>query len=544
MPRLLYPTYLSFLIATPAIAIAPSATPAIATDPAMAQVTSVSQLTDIKPTDWAYQALQSLIERYGCIAGYPDKIYRGNRALTRYEFAAGLNACIDRVQELITANTKDFAQKTDLETLNRLQTEFAAELASLRGRVDNLEAKITTLEKQQFSTTTKLYGQVILGLQGRSNNTADLNPRNGTPDTQDPSTNLNFGYNAQLSLVNQFPNQSFLLTGLQAGNISTGAGNNNLPYFLNDSYTRLAYESNTNNQIQLSDLTYRFLVGKNIAVVAGPIGVSPVTVFRGPNRYESAGQGPISAFAQRNPVISVGGGQAGLGLDVQLGDRLSFQAVYAAGNNANNPSLGEGLFNGASTIGVQLAAIPLPQLDWTIYYINAYTKNAFLGTGIGDDLIGFVGSRFTTNAIGTTLSWRFSPQFTLGGWLGYTNAKVALPNYSGNVETFNWMAFANFPDLLGRGNLAGLYFGQPPKITSSDLALNGVPSLNIPATISGLNGIAGGQPDTTYHLEVFYRWRVNDALSVTPGVIVLFNPVQTNTSDNIVIGTIRSTFSF
>jgi hypothetical protein len=544
MPRLLYPTYLSFLIATPAIAIAPSATPAIATDPAMAQVTSVSQLTDIKPTDWAYQALQSLIERYGCIAGYPDKTYRGNRALTRYEFAAGLNACIDRVQELITANTKDFAQKTDLETLNRLQTEFAAELASLRGRVDNLEAKITTLEKQQFSTTTKLYGQVILGLQGRSNNTADLNPRNGTPDTQDPSTNLNFGYNAQLSLVNQFPNQSFLLTGLQAGNISTGAGNNNLPYFLNDSYTRLAYESNTNNQIQLSDLTYRFLVGKNIAVVAGPIGVSPVTVFRGPNRYESAGQGPISAFAQRNPVISVGGGQAGLGLDVQLGDRLSFQAVYAAGNNANNPSLGEGLFNGASTIGVQLAAIPLPQLDWTIYYINAYTKNAFLGTGIGDDLIGFVGSRFTTNAIGTTLSWRFSPQFTLGGWLGYTNAKVALPNYSGNVETFNWMAFANFPDLLGRGNLAGLYFGQPPKITSSDLALNGVPSLNIPATISGLNGIAGGQPDTTYHLEVFYRWRVNDALSVTPGVIVLFNPVQTNTSDNIVIGTIRSTFSF
>jgi hypothetical protein len=544
MPRSLYPTYLSFLIATPAIAIAPSATPAIATDPAMAQVTSVSQLTDIKPTDWAYQALQSLIERYGCIAGYPDKTYRGNRALTRYEFAAGLNACIDRVQELITANTKDFAKKTDLETLNRLQTEFAAELASLRGRVDNLEAKITTLEKQQFSTTTKLYGQVILGLQGRSNNTADLNPRNGTPDTQDPSTNLNFGYNAQLSLVTQFPNQSFLLTGLQAGNISTGAGNNNLPYFLNDSYTRLAYESNTNNQIQLSDLTYRFLVGKNIAVVAGPIGVSPVTVFRGPNRYESAGQGPISAFAQRNPVISVGGGQAGLGLDVQLGDRLSFQAVYAAGNNANNPSLGEGLFNGASTIGVQLAAIPLPQLDWTIYYINAYTKNAFLGTGIGDDLIGFVGSRFTTNAIGTTLSWRFSPQFTLGGWLGYTNAKVALPNYSGNVETFNWMAFANFPDLLGRGNLAGIYFGQPPKITSSDLALNGVPSLNIPATISGLNGIAGGQPDTTYHLEAFYRWRVNDALSVTPGVIVLFNPVQTNTSDNIVIGTIRSTFSF
>ncbi|MCY7277718.1 MAG: iron uptake porin, partial [Phormidesmis sp. CAN_BIN44] len=57
----------------------------------VSQVTSVSQLSDVRPTDWAFQALQSLVERYGCIAGYPDKTYRGNRALTRFEFAAGLN---------------------------------------------------------------------------------------------------------------------------------------------------------------------------------------------------------------------------------------------------------------------------------------------------------------------------------------------------------------------------------------------------------------------------------------------------------------------
>jgi len=48
----------------------------------MDQVTSVSQLSDVRPTDWAFQALQSLVERYGCIAGYPDGTYRGNRALT------------------------------------------------------------------------------------------------------------------------------------------------------------------------------------------------------------------------------------------------------------------------------------------------------------------------------------------------------------------------------------------------------------------------------------------------------------------------------
>ena len=48
----------------------------------VSQVTSVSQLSDVQPNDWAFQALQSLVERYGCIAGYPNGTYRGNRALS------------------------------------------------------------------------------------------------------------------------------------------------------------------------------------------------------------------------------------------------------------------------------------------------------------------------------------------------------------------------------------------------------------------------------------------------------------------------------
>ena len=85
--------------------------------------------------------MQSLVERYGCIAGYPNGTYRGNRALTRYEFAAGLNACLDRVNELIATATADLVTKQDLATLQRLQEEFSAELATLRGRVDALEAR-------------------------------------------------------------------------------------------------------------------------------------------------------------------------------------------------------------------------------------------------------------------------------------------------------------------------------------------------------------------------------------------------------------------
>ncbi|MEM9949368.1 MAG: iron uptake porin, partial [Cyanobacteria bacterium P01_D01_bin.36] len=117
----------------------------------LAQVTNVSELSDVQPGDWAFTALQRLVEEYGCLEGYPDRTYRGNRALTRYEFAAGLNACLDVVIQLIGTD--------GLEEVRRLQEEFAAELATIRGRVDTLETDVAELEANQFSTTTKLRGQ-------------------------------------------------------------------------------------------------------------------------------------------------------------------------------------------------------------------------------------------------------------------------------------------------------------------------------------------------------------------------------------------------
>ena len=106
------------------------------------QVTSVSQFADVDPTDWAYQALANLVEQYGCVAGYPNGSFRGQRAITRYEAAALLNACLDRITEVT-------------DELRRLIKEFETELAILKGRVDGLEARVGELEATQFSTTTK-----------------------------------------------------------------------------------------------------------------------------------------------------------------------------------------------------------------------------------------------------------------------------------------------------------------------------------------------------------------------------------------------------
>lgn len=503
--------------------------------PTMSQVTSVSQLNDVSPSDWAFQALQSLVERYGCIAGYPDRTYRGNRSLSRYEFAAGLNACMDRISELIAAGTSDLVKKEDLATLQKLQEQFAAELATLRGRVDALEARTAKLEAQQFSTTTKLFGQAILGVQGR---TADQIELAGFK-FEDDASNINVITNVQLSLLTQFSPRSILLTGLQAGDGGTSGSR----ILTND--VALSYEGDTNNTVQLSDLTYRHLIGNNFAVVVGSTGVNMVNVFRGANRVESAGFGPLSRFAQRNPIINIGNGRAGAGFDWQIGPRLSFQAVYSS-SLPEDPDRG-GLFggdNGSTTVGGQLTFTPIDTLDIALAYANAYSKSGFLGTGVGDDQLALSNNPnltvpLKTNAVGATISWRLSPRFTLGGWAGYTNSTI--PGESGEVETINWMAFLNFPDLFGRGNLGGIYVGQPPKITNSDFAVG----RNVPNFVSeGGIGEEGGQPDTTTHVEAFYRYRVNDNISITPGVIVIFNPRHNADNDTITIGAIRTTFSF
>ncbi len=185
--------------------------------------------------------MQSLVERYGCIAGYPNSTYRGNRALTRYEFAAGLNACLDRVNELIATATGDLVNKQDLATLQKLQEDFSAELATLRGRVDAVEAKTAELEANQFSTTTKLQGQVVAVvsdvLSGNTVNGAEITDENTT-----------LGVRARIELVISFTGKDTLFTRIQANNIlspNIGTPEGNLFFAGEDGTTNAAIDASS-----------------------------------------------------------------------------------------------------------------------------------------------------------------------------------------------------------------------------------------------------------------------------------------------------------
>ncbi len=99
--------------------------------PAMAQVTSVTQLRDVQPTEWSYQAIANLVSRYGCVAGFPDGTFRPGEPATRAQLAALTNACLDRISEFETA--------ADAQLAAALRAEFAKELGATNARVTALE---------------------------------------------------------------------------------------------------------------------------------------------------------------------------------------------------------------------------------------------------------------------------------------------------------------------------------------------------------------------------------------------------------------------
>lgn len=486
----------------------------------LAQVTSISQLSDVQPTDWAFQALQSLVERYGCIAGYPDATFRGNRALTRYEFAAGLNACLDRVNELIATATADMINRNDLTTLQRLQEEFSAELATLRGRVDALEGRTAELEASQFSTTTKLNAEAIFVV-------ADVFG-DERADGGDLDVNTTLANRVRLNFDSSFTGRDRLRVRLQSGNIprfDSGVTGTNM--------TRLGFDTNTgNNNVEIDDLYYRFPVSRNTTawLIANGYGSDNLVQSTLNTALQSGGTGSISRFGRYNSIYRLSGGGPGVAINHRLGNSLALSLAYRA-PNGNNPSEKAGLFDGQQAIQSQLTFQPSPNVGLGLTYVNAYAPAGSI------NLTGSIGSEFArrpfgnnsatlSNAYSVQASYRFSPRFVVSGWGGYTNAQALAGNNEGSkADIWNWAVTLALPDFGKRGNLAGFVFGMPPKVTSNDVA-------------------SRENEGTSYHIEGFYRYRVTDNVDVTPGVMVILNPEHNDNNDPLWVGVLRTRFSF
>lgn len=534
---------------------------------ANAQVTSVSQLSDVRPTDWAFQALQSLVERYGCIAGYPDRTYRGNRALTRYEFAAGLNACLDRVNELIAASTADLVKKEDLATLQKLQEQFAAELATLRGRVDSLEARTATLEKQQFSTTTKLAGEGVFAVTGATNpgQAVGLISAPGTPLALGPtggatsnSNNVVFQDRVRLSLNTSFTGKDLLVTRLAAGNAggpnATNAGNNRIGFFVPgggaEGTQTFNYGNTGGNSIYADWIAYYFNLSDQVRVyipAAGGLHYDYAPTASPGLDAADGGTGPLSIFAQRNPIYAIGGG-SGIGLNFGVNSAISISGGYLADNSdragtvvagAFSPAGKGGLFNGGYSALGQINFRASDALQVALTYVNAYRRAAIFDTGNGGlGSIGTLAANTSTNtgnlagsskvsAYGASAALRLTPGFIINAFGSYISADF-LDDASSNRTIWTYGVGLAFPDFGKKGNLLGLTAGVEPYLSNPTAAQRA----------------AGVRNDLPLHFEGFYKYQLNDNISITPGVIWIVNPGQNTNNDDVIIGTVRTTFTF
>jgi len=501
------------------------------------QVTSVTQFSDVQPTDWAYQALSNLIEKYGCVAGYPNGTFKGGNPLSRYEAAALLNACLERVTE-----------QTD--ELQRLRTEFQGELTVLRGRVDGLEKKVGKLEATQFSTTTKLSGQAtfVVGanaFSGSAINTAtnrvNRAPNSLTGAARTPVSLPNattFNYDLQLTFDTSFNGRDLLRTNLRAGNFGNSVFGGE-PHALAMSTLEVAFEEDAGpNVVGIDKLFYQWPIGKEFtATVGGRVGQEDMLALW-PSVY------PADTILN---VMTVNGAPAaysknlgpGAGLWWQ-GNGFSISANYVAANGgsgnpaATGPNGGGGIGNkfSGSTGSVQLA---YQQEQWGLAAIWNYLQpeTQFVpGTtpfvhGAIDHSVNAATNAFGLSAFWQPLASGWLPSVSLG-W-GINSTSYSTPQPLGSLSTSqSWMVGLQWTDVFRNGNDFGFAVAQPVFATS-------------------LTG--GGSPnDGNYVWEWWYKFQVTDNISVTPALIYLSRPLGMVTPSGQSFsqfgGLVKTTFRF
>ena len=521
------------------------------------QVTSINQFSEVKPTDWAYQALSNLIERYGCVAGYPNGTFKGGQAMTRFEAAALLNACLDRVTEVT-------------DELQRLINDFQKELSVLKGRVDGLDKRVGKLESTQFSTTTKLQGDTVfvIGANAFGGSQANDFSSNGATST---GTNSNkrtagatvFNYDLRLNLLTSFTGKDLLYTRLRSGNF-VGSPFNGSPYSL------MALDrafgggnsgaaSNLNNVVQLDRLYYRFPIGKSFTGLVGPRGRNTEFLAITPFFYKSDLVDFFTLNGAPGTYNKATGAIAGLMWKQNVKKGKPYFAAstsYVApeaynGNTANSvtDNAGGGILGdnsrGSFTTQVGVAA---PQ--WALAFAWRYgqcgqafrrgTQYANQTESCGPTNTGAASTAYSNN-FALTGAWQpkkaggIVPSLNLG-W-GYTalaqsnlvNSQIPGVNSAANIGAAqSWTLGLQWADAFAKGNSAGMAVGQPQFATS--LRNGRTPQ------------------DGNFAWEWWYKFKVSDNISITPAIFYLSRPAgqftQPGQSNNVFGGLVQTQFRF
>ncbi|MGK7924407.1 MAG: iron uptake porin [Spirulina sp.] len=529
----------------------------------LAELTSVDRLSDVEPTDWAYEALRSLMDRYGVLVGYPNLTFRGDRALSRYEFAAALNSLTSRIEEILAKTTVDLALREDIETLQRLQTEFAEELVVVGTKVDALESRATQLEENAFSTTTKLSTQAfftISGITSGGNVTVEgiSIPVNGFSHfrlaARDPVTNQPVIETvtespaitlAQSTLM--FINTSF--SGRDTLTLSLFQANSDPPSFAFHSAnfgSAGLHITETNPAFPLFgapamlEAFYQFPIGDSVTLGIGP-GIRADRYFD-TNPYTNY----VSGAGMLNSYISP------LFLDVSrlsggvLSWEISPQWQFDAGYRVSPDEARDGEFLDAlgkfANLTFQLTYSPSNNATIRLGYDRALIQGTDPGSGIpmrltntfrgavDDGFGGELQDSFSHNFL-LNFDWKLSDNFALFGRYSYSTYHLTPRSSSrseGDVELQAFQLGMAFPDLGKQGGM---------------LTVDAVIPFNI---LSGRDFLISGNGDggTEINVSANYFFPINDNISIMPSLFGVFNANNFNSNPFIYGGLLRTQFLY
>jgi hypothetical protein len=514
----------------------------------------------VTPTDRNAQILKSLNKKYQCGVGEIDK------TVTRSEFAGSVVTCLEALENKIANNPGEISA-ADMAQLKEMTNNFLSEVGALNNRVEVAEKKVAILQSgSSFSTTTKLAGEVIVGLSALSGQTGT---RVGST-VPGPTTDTNSGSivvtnRVRLNFDASFSGKDRLRTRLESrnnipfnngvvGGVSTTNGGTNT------NTTRLGWDGDEGNTTNLSLLQYTLPLANGSRLTLDATGSEfNENVYTFNPLLAAAGTGSLTRFGRFNPVYR----QSGLGtaatLDYKLSPNFTGSIGYAvplgappaAGSPgvgiANNPSENAGVFGGNYAALAQLRYQASPNFDLGLSYGRSYHSN---GVGITAATgSGLANSPFTAAATPTaaaitntptvanhysfSASTKLSPGFILSGWVGLTSASAESGGrITGNADIFNAAVTAAFPDFGAKGNTLGFILGIPPTLTSSS------------SNIDRLNNRSN--PETALHLEALYKVKVSDNIDITPGVLLVTSPESTNAvrRGSEFVGTVRTTLRF
>ena len=460
---------------------------AVAPTPLNAPASAVFPFTDVRPTDWAHQALFNLLELHGCPGGDPDHRFRADRTLSRFEAAALLQACLDHG----TAPT---------DALRRLIAEFATELTVVNNRIDALNRRVDRVETLRFSPTTRLTGLATFVVGGVSPHPA--------------GDKVTFNNDLQLNIDTSFSGNDRLRTILRAGNFDLvrNAFNRGL------STLETAFQLDEGpNLLGIDRIYYQFPLGHGFTATLGARVGQEDMLALWPSVYPASTVLNLLNLAGA-PLANNQNLGPGFGLWWQAGGwSVSANLVAAEGAGSS-----KGLFSSdsATTGTVQLG---YGKESWGVAATYSH-----LGSGVGvpgatpfvTRQIADEGAR--TNAFGISGFWQparsgLLPSISVGYGRNHSQGSDLRISQS-------WMAGLQWSDVLAKGNSFGMGFGQP-------------------AFASATRNGAATERDV-WAWEWWYRWQLSDQISLTPAIFILHNP-SGGTSDRHQYGALLKTgFSF